>query len=157
MRRQGLEVADIFHRYGAAWRRANAGHVSLGQLQVMSAIENCRSAVLGGHAERCEDCGHRRIAYNSCLMGKAGNGELATTCPRSSSSCRQLGSPLRGTLQQRDQLISGLEDAATQVWRHDRLHCIELLGRITTRVDLGGRQGGVAQPQRHLPDIPGRL
>ena len=66
MRRQGLEVADIFHRYGAAWRRANAGHVSLGQLQVMSAVENCRSAVLGGHVERCEDCGHRRIAYNSC-------------------------------------------------------------------------------------------
>ena len=66
MRRQKLEVADIFHRHGAAWRRANAGHVSLGQLQVMSAIENCRSAVLGGHVERCEDCGHRRIAYNSC-------------------------------------------------------------------------------------------
>jgi len=66
VRRQGLEVADIFHRYGAAWRKANAGHVSLGQLQVMSAIENCRSAVLGGHVERCQDCGHRRIAYNSC-------------------------------------------------------------------------------------------
>jgi hypothetical protein len=68
VRRQKLEVADIFHRHGAAWRKANAGHVSLGQLQlqVMSAIENCRSAVLGGHVERCEDCGHRRIAYNSC-------------------------------------------------------------------------------------------
>ena len=66
MRRQRLEVADIFHRHGAAWRKANAGHVSLGQLQVMSAIENCRSAVLGGHVERCEDCGHSRVAYNSC-------------------------------------------------------------------------------------------
>ena len=66
MRRQKLEVADIFHRHGAAWRKANTGHVSLGQLQVMSAIENCRSAVLGGHVERCEDCGHQRIAYNSC-------------------------------------------------------------------------------------------
>jgi hypothetical protein len=48
------------------WRRANAGHVSLGQLQVMSAIEQCRSAVLGGHVKRREDCGHSRIAYNSC-------------------------------------------------------------------------------------------
>ncbi len=66
MRRTGLEVADIFHRYGAAWRRANAGHLSLGQLKVMSAIENCRSAALGGHVERCADCGHQRIAYNSC-------------------------------------------------------------------------------------------
>ena len=66
MSRPRLEVADIFHRYGAGWRRANAGHVSLGQLKVMSAIECCRSATLGGHVERCEDCGHSRIAYNSC-------------------------------------------------------------------------------------------
>src|SRR5947208_8983182 len=40
--------------------------MSLGQLQVMSAIEQCRSAALGGHVERCEECGHSRIAYNSC-------------------------------------------------------------------------------------------
>jgi hypothetical protein len=66
VRRPGLEVADIFHRHGAAWRTANAGHLSLGQLKVMSAIESCRSAALGGHVERCEDCGHSRIAYNSC-------------------------------------------------------------------------------------------
>ena len=66
MRRPKLEVADVFHRHGADWRRANAGHVSLAQLQVMSAIEQCRSAALGGHVERCEDCGHSRIAYNSC-------------------------------------------------------------------------------------------
>ena len=66
MRRPGLEVADIFHRHGAAWRMANAGHLSLGQLKVMSAIESCRSAALGGHVERCEDCRHSRIAYNSC-------------------------------------------------------------------------------------------
>jgi len=64
--RPRLEVADIFHRHGADWRRANAGHVSLEQLQVMAAIEQCRSAALGGHVERCEDCGHSRIAYNSC-------------------------------------------------------------------------------------------
>ena len=66
MRRHGLEVADIFHRHGADWRRANAGHVSLDQLKVMAAIEQCRSAALGGHVERCEECGHSRIAYNSC-------------------------------------------------------------------------------------------
>jgi hypothetical protein len=60
-----LGLADIFHRHGA-WRKANAGHVSLGQFKVMSAIEYCRSAALGGHVERCEDCGHSRIAYNSC-------------------------------------------------------------------------------------------
>jgi hypothetical protein len=60
------EVADVFRAYGTAWRRANAGHVSLGQLKVMSAIETCRTAALGGHVERCEDCAHERVAYNSC-------------------------------------------------------------------------------------------
>jgi putative transposase/transposase-like zinc-binding protein len=61
-----LEVADIFRNHGAAWRRANAGHVSLDQLKVMSAIERCRTAALGGHVARCEDCAHTVIAYNSC-------------------------------------------------------------------------------------------
>jgi len=61
-----VEVADIFRRHGPAWREANAGHVSLGQLKVMSAIERCRTAALGGHVECCEDCGELRIAYNSC-------------------------------------------------------------------------------------------
>jgi hypothetical protein len=64
--RPKLEVADVLHHHGATWRQANAGHVSLDQLKVMSAIEHCRSAVLGGHVERCQDCGHSRIAYNSC-------------------------------------------------------------------------------------------
>jgi Putative transposase/Transposase zinc-binding domain len=61
-----LEVADIFRDFGAAWRRANAGHVSRGQLKVMSAIERCRTAALGGHVARCETCPHTIIAYNSC-------------------------------------------------------------------------------------------
>jgi len=66
MSRPTLEVADIFRDHGAAWRAANAGHVSLDQLKVMTAIERCRTAALGGHVERCEDCSHTIIAYNSC-------------------------------------------------------------------------------------------
>ena len=68
MPRPTLEVADIFRDHGAAWRAANAGHVSLGQLKVMSATERCRTAALGGHVARCENsaCGHTLIAYNSC-------------------------------------------------------------------------------------------
>jgi len=61
-----LAVADIFRDRGPAWRRANAGHVSLDQLKVMSAIESCRTAALGGHVARCEDCAYMSIAYNSC-------------------------------------------------------------------------------------------
>jgi hypothetical protein len=64
--RPALEVADIFREHGPAWRQANAGHVSLDQLKVMSAIENCRTAALGGHVLRCENCSHVEIAYNSC-------------------------------------------------------------------------------------------
>jgi hypothetical protein len=60
------EVADIFRGHGPAWRQANAGHVSLDQLKVMAAIERCRTAALGGHVARCEDCAHTVIAYNSC-------------------------------------------------------------------------------------------
>jgi hypothetical protein len=61
-----LEVADIFRAYGPAWRHARAGHLSLGQLKVMSAIETCRTAALGGHVAVCRDCDHHLIAYNSC-------------------------------------------------------------------------------------------
>ena len=68
MQRSDLEVADIFCDHGPAWRRANAGHVSLEQMKVMSAIERCRTAALGGHVAECEnaDCRHVHIAYNSC-------------------------------------------------------------------------------------------
>ena len=59
-------MADIFRRRGPAWRASHAGHVSLGQLKLMSAIERCRTAALGGHVERCEDCAHLRVSYNSC-------------------------------------------------------------------------------------------
>ncbi len=66
MGRCALEVADIFRTYGPAWRQAQQGHLSLGQLKVMSAIEQCRSAALGGHVLRCNGCDHVEIAYNSC-------------------------------------------------------------------------------------------
>ena len=66
MLRPKLEVADIFRDHGAAWRAANAGHISLDQLKVMTAIERCRTAALGGHVERCEKCSHIIIAYNCC-------------------------------------------------------------------------------------------
>lgn len=66
MSRPRLEVADIFRGHGEAYRRRHAGHLSRSELRVMGAIEACRTAVLGGHVERCGDCGHTAIAYNSC-------------------------------------------------------------------------------------------
>jgi hypothetical protein len=62
----GLEVADVFRRHGDAYRRAHAGHLGRVERRVMSAIERCRTAELGGHAEVCSSCGLIRCAYNSC-------------------------------------------------------------------------------------------
>ncbi|MEO6718022.1 MAG: IS91 family transposase [Novosphingobium sp.] len=64
--RADFEVADIFRSVEPGYRAAHAGHLSLHHLKVMSAIETCRTAALGGHVEACEDCGHWRVAYNSC-------------------------------------------------------------------------------------------
>jgi hypothetical protein len=61
-----LEVADIFRRHGPAYRQAHDGHLGRVERRVMSAIELCRTAALGGHVETCEDCAHARVAYNSC-------------------------------------------------------------------------------------------
>ncbi len=66
MPRPAIEVQDIFHGHGSAFRRAHAGHLSLGQIKVMSAVLRCRTAALGGHVAACEDRGHGHIAYNSC-------------------------------------------------------------------------------------------
>jgi len=80
---RALEVADIFRTHGPAWRQAQRGHLSLGELKVMSALEQCRSAALGGHVLRCEACAHDQIAYNSCrnrhcpkCQGRAARGWL---------------------------------------------------------------------------------
>jgi hypothetical protein len=75
-----LEVADIFRAHGPAWREAERGHFSLGQLKVMSAVEQCRSAALGGHALRCSACAEPQIAYNSCRNRH---------CPKCQSSAAQ--------------------------------------------------------------------
>jgi len=64
--REGLEVADVFRRFGPAFRDHNGTSLSTARWRAMIAIESCRTAALGGHVERCGDCGHQRVAYNSC-------------------------------------------------------------------------------------------
>jgi hypothetical protein len=63
---EGLEVADVFRRFGPAFRDQHAGSLPATRRRAMLAIESCRTAALGGHVERCGDCGHQRISYNSC-------------------------------------------------------------------------------------------
>jgi hypothetical protein len=61
-----LEVADIFRRHGEAYRQTHAGHLGRTERRILGAVEACRTAALGGHIERCADCGLIRVAYNSC-------------------------------------------------------------------------------------------
>ena len=77
MAREGLEVADAFRHFGQTFRDRHGTSLSPARRRAMRAIERCRTAALGGHVERCGDCGPQRIAYNSCLMGKFSNGESA--------------------------------------------------------------------------------
>src|SRR5215469_858843 len=66
MPRGAAEVADVFRRYGEAYRKQHGASLSTAQRRVMTAIEQCRTAALGGHVEQCDSCGHQRISYNSC-------------------------------------------------------------------------------------------
>jgi len=75
-----LEVADIFRANGCAWRQTHQGHISLDQLKVLSAVEQCRTAALGGHVLQCDECGHQEVAYNSCRNRH---------CPKCQSSAAQ--------------------------------------------------------------------
>ena len=98
MANPALEVADIFREHGPAWREAQRGHLSLGQLKVMSAIEQCRSAALGGHVLRCGGCGADQVSYNSCRNRH---------CPKCQSSAAKRWLDAR----QADLLPSGLRHA----------------------------------------------
>jgi Transposase zinc-binding domain len=109
MGRSGPEVADVFRRYGDAYREQHDGSLSTAQRRVMTAIEICRTAALGGHVEQCDACGHQRISYCSCIMGKFSNGEsrgllskvapfssaiallVALSCPHKSGPPRRYG------------------------------------------------------------------
>jgi hypothetical protein len=91
--RPALEVADIFRRHGEAFRAAQGGRLLPDQRRVMAAIAACRTATLGGHVERCDDCGMVRVAYNSCLMGRSSNGEWGVPIPCFSCELRRFLSP----------------------------------------------------------------
>ena len=113
--RPAFELADVFRRHGEAYIQANAGYLGRIERRVIGAVAACRTLALGGHVERCDDCGLTRIAYNSCIMGRSSNGALAATWSRSCARRRQSGSPLRRALEERDRPVGRLERAAPQM------------------------------------------
>ena len=134
-----LEVADIFRTAGPAYRAAHAGHLSLHQLKVMSAIEHCRTAALGGHVEACEKCGHRRIAYNSCRNRH---------CPK----CQ--GTAARAWLAEREadllpvgyfHVVFTLPDEVAEIAFHNKAVVYDLLFRAASETMLT-----IAADPRHL-------
>jgi hypothetical protein len=117
MAREGLEVADVFRHFGPAFRDRHGASLSTARRRAMSAIEHCRTAALGGHVERCGECGHQRIAYNSCLMGKFSNGESKVTIPRFMLLLGRFALHYCGIPEQGDQLVRRPEGAFAQVCR----------------------------------------
>src|ERR1700731_1902509 len=94
MTRPALEVADIFRDHGAAWRHAHRGHVSLLQLKVMSAVENCRTAALGGHVARCQ-AARRPTPLRSPPTPAAAPAGRAGAAPRSDANGGRRARPNR--------------------------------------------------------------
>src|ERR1700720_2364214 len=93
--RPALEVADIVRAHGEELRQAHAASLSQRQKRVLRSIELCRTAALGGHMERCDQCGHERNAYNSCVMGSNSLWGVGCVNVRKATTSKPLFSPLR--------------------------------------------------------------
>ena len=89
MGRSTLEVADIFRTHGPPWHQTQQAHLSLGQLKVMSAIEQCRSAALGGHVLHCNACDHTEVAYAPKEVPLGDNSCRNRHCPKCQASAAQ--------------------------------------------------------------------
>jgi hypothetical protein len=153
MDRPKLEVADILRHYGEAYRKEHAASLSTAQRRVMSAIELCRTAALGGHLERCDQCGHERNCFNSCLMESNFLWGVGRQKGMLRVASRPLNSPLRLGLQKREQFVRRAELALAKARRYNRFNGLELFGRISSNVDLRRGQIAVPQPQRDFPDV----
>ena len=174
MHGSSLEVADIFRAVtpeacfqhdGTVWRAENApshrlqandcramGHISLTQLKVMSSIERCRTAALGGHVARCEDCAHEHIAYNSC-RNHCPAGDCAAICregalPKMSGWCSQdMAGGARGRTVARAVFSLGLHTAQA-----DRRYSTSEQTRDLQSIDA--RQRGHGDQDRRRPQAP---
>ncbi len=138
MGRSTPTVADVFRRYGDAYRADASASLSTAQRRVMTAIARCRTAALGGHIEQCDQCGHTRVWYHSCLMesvsfwGADGERGVRTEAPR------PFDSPLPRGLEPGEQGVRWSERALAQAGRHDGLDRLQLLAGIGADVHLGG-------------------
>jgi hypothetical protein len=157
MARPALVVADIFRDHGPPWRRANAGHLSLGQLKVMSAIESCRTAALGGHVARCEKCARTHIVYNSCRnrhcpwldkltmrvlgRGRASPSRGGTTGSRGATATRQSRWRLRRRQQRADH-------------PHQSRRCTGSVASVPVRNTIGSAQIAMDRSAPSVPYLP---
>jgi hypothetical protein len=143
MGRATIEVADIFRRHGPPYRAQN--RLLPHQHRLMRAIERCRTAALGGHVERCGHCSHKRIRYNSCLMGSNSLWGVGRQKGMPHVAVRPFDSPLSLALQQGEQFVRRPELALAKARRHNRLDGLQLFGRVSANIDF--RRGQIAVPQ----------
>ena len=104
-----LEVADLVRSAGRAFIERNRSWLNRLHLKVLTAIERCRTAALGGHLDACVRCGHRVISFNSCLMGSNSLWGVQRQKGMLHAASRPFDSPLRFALQEREQFVGGPE------------------------------------------------
>ncbi len=153
MDRPKFEVADVFRRYGAAYRLQHGASLSVAQRRVMTAIESCRTALLGGHLERCDQCGHERNAYNSCVMESIFKWGADRQRGLRHAASRPFDSPLWLALQQFEQFVGRPKLALAKARRHNRFDGLQLFGGVGSNVDFRRCQIAVPQPKRDFSDV----
>ena len=145
MTRPALEVADLLHKQGDRFMDQSPW-LSYQQLSVLRAITCCRTAARGGHINQCSQCGHQAISYNSCLMGSNSLWRVQRRKGMLHAASRPFDSPLRFTLQQREQFVGRPKLALAKARRYDRFDSLKLFCGIGSNVDFRRGQIAVSQP-----------
>ena len=154
MTRPAVEVADILRAQGSNFIDRHQNAIRFQQLKVMRAIVRCRTAALGGHIDKCSQCGKEwGLSFNSCLMGSQSFWRVARRRAHSQRAIRPFHSPLRFAFQERDQFIRRTKLTFAKARWDYRLNGLEFFAWISPNVDFGCRKIGMPQPQRDLPDI----
>jgi transposase-like zinc-binding protein len=138
------ELADVFRTHQSEFLARWNPVLSRQQRRALRDIRDCRTAVLGGHLQQCDRCGHRVILYNSCLMGSNSLWGVGRQKGMLHVAARPFDSPLSLALQQREQFVRRPELALAKARRHDRLDGLQLFGRISANVDF--RRGQITVP-----------
>ena len=146
MSRPPIEVADLIRAAGTSFFDHSHKWFTWLHLKVLNAILRCRTAALGGHLDACSGCGHQAISFNSCLMGSNSLWRVQRQKGMLHAASRPFDSPLRFTLQQREQFVGRPKLALAKARRYNRFNGLKLFGGIGSNVDFCRGQATMPQP-----------